>query len=686
MHLVLVDWIVIAASLAVSLWLGLRKARKAGASADEFFLSGRSLTWWMAGTSMVATSFAADTPLLISGWVRDGGLWKNWAWWCFSLSGMLSVFLFSRWWRRGGIMTKAEIVELRYGGASASVLRGTLGVLHAVWTNTIILSWVLLAGLKIVDVLLGVNQVAALVISCLIALTYSTLCGLWGVVFTNLFRFALAMTGAITLGVLAWRAVGGGDGVLAAAAAGTALTPDTLRFFPAHGPGTVFDASFWTAPLATVAVYLGVSWWAAENVDGASAAVQLISAAKDERHGLLGMLWFNIAHYALRPWPWIMVGLASLILVPAIEVRAPVAGTVTSVNATEIVLRPDAVAPTSAAQDGGAAGAARGDAATSSEPALAGTAPAEPALLTVPLATPADGDGWKAQPRKDLHVDRHVQAGQIVARADPERAYLVMMIRYLPAGLLGLVVASLLAAFTSTVDTHINLAASFFVNDVYRRFLRKRASPKHYVAVGRVATVTVMAMAGLVAYYSDSIAELFLFFLAFLSGVGPVYMLRWMWWRVRASTELTAMLSSAVATLTLSFWRTEWHLGPFSVGGALTNEGRLLLVVGFSLSCSLLSMLFTRGPDPASLLPFYRRVRPMGAWGPVAALATDVVRPRELLPVVVGSLGGLATILGLMFGTGFLLLQRHEAAMAAGACATVGIPTVLWALRRLPTP
>jgi solute:Na+ symporter, SSS family len=649
MHLAPLDWIVIALSIVLTFWIGARYTRRAGQSVDEYFLSGRTLPWWLAGTSMVATSFAADTPLLISGLVRDGGIWRNWTWWCYALSGMFATFLFARWWRRGGVMTKAELVELRYGGPQARVLRGTLGVLHAGWTNTIILCWVLLAAVKIMDVLFGVDKYWALAISCSVAVLYSTLSGLWGVVVTDVFQFALAMAGSIALAVLAWSAAGGSDGILLAAAQGAPFTSDTLRFLPAPGPGGFTDLSFWTVPMATIAVYLGVGWWAVENVDGASAAVQRICASKDERHGLLATLWFNVAHYALRPWPWIMVGLASLVLVPSIEVHAPVAGLVVAASADEIVLEP--------------AGSPK---------------------ITVPLHAGDETREWRAQLQKDVTVGKAVQTDQLLARTDPERAYVVMMVRYLPVGLLGLVIASLLAAFMSTVDTHINLAASFFVNDVYRRFLKRDESARHYVLVARLASLGVMAVAGAFALRAESIKELFLFFIAFLSGVGPVYVLRWLWWRVRASTELTAMLSSAGATLLLSFADFDWPAGPLTPGGELGAEARLLLVVGFSLLCSLASMALTAAPDPASLVPFYRRVRPWGAWGPVAALAPDVIRPPEVLAVTAGVAGGLAATLGLMFAIGFALLQRPGDAALAGAVAAAGACAVAFALRRLP--
>jgi hypothetical protein len=327
-----IDWTLIAGYVVFALAVGVVYARRAGKDVDEYFLSGRSLPWWIAGTSMVATSFAADTPLVITGWVRDHGIWKNWVWWCYCGGGMLSVFLFARGWRRGGVMTKAELAELRYGGEAAAVLRGILGFMHAGVTNTITLCWVLLAAKKIMEVLLGIDGNLALVLGCAIALVYSLMAGFWGVVVTDLVQFVMAMVGAVALAWLAWAGVGGTDAVLAAAARGAPFTDNTLRFLPETGPGGPFDASFWTIPLAALAVYLGVSWWAAENVDGSGTAVQRIAASKDEREGVLAVMWYNVTHYAMRPWPWILVALASLVALPPLTVTAPAAGEVVSVT------------------------------------------------------------------------------------------------------------------------------------------------------------------------------------------------------------------------------------------------------------------------------------------------------------------------------------------------------------------
>ena len=637
MRLATLDWVVIAVYCVTIVSVGLIYARRGGSSVDEFFLSGRSLPWFLTGTSIVASSFSCDTPLVVSGWVRDYGLWKNWVWWCFLVSGILGVFLFARWWRRGGVMTKAELAELRYGVRDGRVLRGVLGVFHSCITNTIILCWVLLAAAKILDVLMGVDKLTGLFLASALALTYSLASGLWGVVVTDVPKFWLAMTGSIVLAVAAWNKVGGSAGVIAAAATNGVFPHEALSFLPASG-----TAGFWTVPLAAVCVYLGVSWWAAENVDGGGVAVQRIAASRDERHGMLAMLWFNFAHYALRPWPWILVALASLVLVPPVSVTSPVDGVVTSVGPDAIVVGDE----------------------------------------RVPLNLTGTSNDWRPEPL--VQPGAQVVAGAVLARTDSERAYVTMMGRYLPAGLLGLAIVGLMAAFMSTVDTHINVAASFFVNDVWRRFVRPDATSSHHVLVGRLASVGVMIMSGLLAWRAHSIGDLFLFFLAFLGGVGPVYLLRWVWWRIRAPHEIVAMLASAATTLALTFlWKDGWPAGPLAPGGTLAPEGRLCLVVAVSLAAVLLATPFLKRPDPAELLEFYRRVRPVGWWGPVAALAPDVVRPPELLSIATGVIGGLACIWGAMLATGLWLLDRGNEAAVAGVIAAVGTVGVWWALRKL---
>ena len=645
MALTALDWAIVAGYVVFALAVGVIFAKRAGKDVDEFFLSGRSLPWWMAGTSMVATTFAADTPLVITGWVREHGIWMNWLWWCYAIGGVLTVFLFARYWRRGRVMTTAELAELRYGGCGAKALRGCLGLYHSVIGNTLVLCWVLLAASKIMDVLFGVDKATALVMACALAMVYSLLAGFWGVVLTDLLQFAMAMVGSIALAWLSWSAVGGTEFIVSAIENG-AGKPGTLDFAPSPGAVSPTDPGFWTTSFAAFAVYLGVAWWAKDGVDGGGVVVQRISASRDEREGVLAALWFQIANYALRPWPWILVALASLIALPAIEVRSPIDGRVVSYAEGVATIEPGAVG------DGGE---------------------------RVRVRWETEGD-WVPQPAPELVSGKleTVEAGAVLAVTDSERAYPVMMARYLPAGLLGLVVASLLAAFMSTIDTHVNLAASFFVNDVYRRFLAPDHDARHYVTAARVSSVLVLALGALLAYGSSSISDLFKLFIALLAGVGPVYLARWFWWRVRASTEITAMVASFAAATFATYVDVEWKLGVLSPEGKLENEGRLCVVVLFAAACAGLSMLVAQRPDPATLVPFYRRVRPIGWWGPVAALAPDARPPSEGRALLVGFLGGLAATYGALFGLGWALLGQGARAAVAGALALVGA----WLVRR----
>ncbi len=643
MHLALLDWLIVGAYAVFALAVGLRLSRRAGSSVDEFFVSGRTLPWWMAGTSMVATTFAVDTPLVITGWVRDYGIWKNWLWWCFAVSSLLGVFVFARLWRRSGALTKAELAELRYGGPGAKALRGTLGFLHAGVTNAIILCWVLLAAAKVADVLFEIDKAWALAIGCALALSYSLLAGFWGVVLTDLVQFTMAMVGSVALAFLSWRAIGGLGGLVESGALG----PDTLSFLPQPGVGGPLEIAFWTTPVAILAVNLGIGWWATEWVDGDSVVVQRVLASKDDRQGSLAVLWYAVAHYGLRPWPWILVALASLVILPSLRVDSPVAGVVQQVEAERVVIAPE----------GGG----------------------EPVELS--LRPPGSEADWHPLPAAELAPGQELGLGQSVARTDSERAYVVMMLRFLPVGLLGLVVASLVAAFMSTIDTHVNLASSFFVNDLYRRFLKPEASEGHYVLVARLAGLAILGLAAFFAYAAESISDLFTFLLAFLGGVGPVYVLRWLWWRVRASTEIVAMVASAASTVLLTSLDLHWRLGPLSPGGELLHEARLLLVVAISMLAALVSMALTRDPDPRSLVPFYEKVRPVGWWGPVRAVATRAGDGGVPQRPVAGIVSGLALIYGTLFGLGHWLLGSSAWAMAGAFAALLGAMGVARALQ-----
>ena len=727
MNLHTIDWCVIAAYALFAIGVGVYFSRRAGKNAEEFFLSGRTLPWWITGTSMVATTFAADTPLLITGWVRDKGIWMNWQWWCFAVGGMLTVFIFARYWRRGEVMTSAELSELRYGGREAGVLRGFLGVAHAGILNTIVLCWVLLAAGKIMGVVFDFDMRTALVIASVLSLSYSLLAGFWGVVITDIVQFAMAMTGAVCFAFIAWNAVGGLTEIETTVAALGESGRDILRLVPRAGEGGFTDASFWTVPIAAFAVFLGVSWWATYGIDGGPVVIQRISASRTPRDGLLGALWYNVANYALRPWPWIAVGLASLVVLPSVSIDAPVAGRVTAFTTSERIEfvrvheegqnEPTEISgPYIALPSEGNLAIPKPESpkleyalrySTFAKPdstlsvltkAVVRTDPIGTITITsadgtdhiLPLAALANWELGAPDIPNDL-LGRTVSVGDTFVKTDSERAYVVMMMKYLPVGLLGLVVASLLAAFMSTIDTHVNLAASFYVNDIHRRFFFPDASGAHLVLAGRLASVVVLTLGALLAAASDSIANLFTFFLSFLGGLGPVYLLRWLWWRVSALTEIAAMVASILTTIVVSWpWlqttlfgsEIVWQLGPLSPGGVLSGEGRILVVIAISGTASLIT-LFAKRPDPAKLVPFYEKVRPIGAWGPVRALTDARSEPGEATSAIIGVVSGLALTYSMMFGIGFIMLGRTTGFMVCLVITLGSAVGVIHACRKL---
>ncbi len=649
------DLLILGVYVAFAISVGVFMRQRASQTAETFFLAGRKLPWWVVGTSMVATSFAADTPLVITGWVRDSGIWQNWLWWCFAVGGMLTVFLFSRYWRRLGVMTQAEFAELRYGGREASALRATLGVFHAFLTNPIVLCWVLLAAVKISDVLFDIDKVTALGICCAICLSYSLMSGFWGVAITDLVQFVLAMTGAIALATITWNEVGGLEVVLQQIGSLGDQGQRILDFFPS--PGDPLDKGFWTVPLAACAVYLGVSWWATYGVDGGPVVVQRIAASRSPAHGSVGVLWYSIAHYALRPWLWVAVALASLVVVPHVEFSSPASGTIHQIDDIE---------------DG------------SGQIITVMKSDGQTESLTI-----ESPEGWVGvQPLLRVKVGDEVPPDRVVASTDSEKAYVVMMVRYLPAGLLGLVVASLLAAFMSTIDTHVNLAASYYVNDIHRRFISPNEEPGKYVTIARIASVFILLEGALLASFSSSISDLFTFFLAFLGGVGPIYMLRWLWWRVTAWTEIAAMLTSSLSTTVITFFFSKgWPDTPLTPvgdgiaaaqeGGVMSPEGRIIIVATLSTAVALIVTYLRKSPDPERLVPFYEKVRPAGAWGPVQALSKEVPVNHEGLKIFAGVVGGLSLVWGLTMGLGALLLAKPWSATSLGLA---GVGAVIVAL------
>lgn len=654
------DWLIIVVFLLGAVAAGLWGARRAGSTTENFFLSGRSLPWWLMGTSLVSTSFSSDTPLVVTGWTRDGGVAGNWRWWGYLVGTLLVVVLFSRLWRRSGVLTDVEFIELRYSGLPATVLRGFKALYQVTFVHCLVLGWVFLSMQKLLGTVLGLGSEPLVTLggvaitpawlslgACvLLTFIYCEASGLWGVVLTDFVQFPVAMAGAITLAVCVVGHFGGLQPLVERVAEVDASKLSTLPQDIGRLGGPPSD---WSAPLWEFVVMCGLLWCANKNADGGGLVIQRILAAKDERHSLWGTLWFAVAHFALRPWPWILVALATLVLLPPVRVVAPASGTVLAVDAARVVLQP----------------------AGGGEP------------LEVPL--PDTGhDDFRVLPR--VAPGSVVAAHAVLAATDEEQAYPAIMRRFLPVGLLGLMVASFLAAFMSAVDSHVNIAGSYLVNDVYRRFLKPAAPEAHYVRAARWVTPLVVVTALAFAMTAESVRGLFNTFTTLFGGVGLAYVLRWTWWRVNAWSEVTVLATSVAMTLAVDVWPGAFaDLLPAGLvaGGVPTVSGRVLLVFVASLVLVLPVTLLTPPVDREHLARFVARVRPIGAWGAVA-------RPEDWQPatarlwisLLAAWAGGIAAVVSLIFLQAALFLRGGEGAWWWGAASAAGL---LLFLRTLPS-
>ncbi len=521
---------------------------------------------------MVATTFSTDTPNLVADIVRRDGVLGNWTWWAFLLSGMLTVFLYAKLWRRSGVATDVEFYELRYSGKTAAFLRVFRGVYLGLVFNVLIMAAVSLAAVKIGSVMFGWRPVQTLVLAASVTLVYSALGGLQGVLLTDLVQFSMAMVGSVaaTVYIVRLPEVGGLSGMLAHEA-----VQQRTAFWPS------FEAMSWVDLAPVFLIPLLVQWWAAyypgSEPGGGGYLVQRMLSAKNESHALGATLLFNLLHYGLRPWPWIVVALASLIVFPdlgAIQERFP--------HVAADVVRND-------------------------------------------LAYPA-------------------------------------MLTFLPPGLLGLVVTSLAAAYMSTMSTSLNWGSSILVGDVYRRFLRPAASETQLVWAGRWFTVLLMVLACGVSLTIESALGVFQILLQIGAGTGLLFLLRWFWWRINAATELAAMVASFSVALAMP-----------AIGSGLDAWEQLVIGVALTTACWLPFAYLGAPTDEATLLSFYRKVRPTGpGWTDVARKAGTEGAPDRavsLTPPLVASLLGSIAIYALMFSTGFVLYGEVVHALAAALVA-----------------
>ncbi len=591
-----IDLTIVVAYILLTFAIGLYFSRRASRSTEEFFVSGRSLPWWIVGTSMVATTFAADTPLVVSGLTAKGGIFNNWAWLWFGFSGVCGAFLFARLWNRTGVTTDAEFIELRYDGRAATALRCYKALWFGLFQNVLVIAWVMRAMAKIFvtvtgwetdETILGLDAEKAVVLFLfLLTVFYTILSGLWGVVATDVVQFCIAMAGSIYLAVAAWNKVGGLD-KLEQKISDHNFEFETDQLFRIIPEATVGEGVF--TPFTQFLVFVFVIWWAHSSIDGQGYIAQRLLAAKNERHAALAYLWFAIAHIALRPWPWIVVGLCGMAFFGPID--------------------------------------------------------------------------------------------------DPETLYPMVMRDVLPVGIFGVMFASFLAAFMSTVDTQLNWGASVLVTDVYRRFIRRRSTEKEYVLASRLC-IAALALAGAAAsFLVDDISVAWMLVFAVTAGVGSVYITRWYWWRINAWSEITAFTTALVCTLFFKWltdgfnWLSEGSTPePLCAGNPLfAFPYSAALTVLISIPIWITVTLLTRPVSEPHLIRFYKKVRPGGpGWKRISRHVAGSEKDGPGMIVAAKIVLGITALYTFLIGIGKVILG--DSSLGIGLL-TVGVLAALFLSR-----
>ncbi|WP_421803604.1 sodium:solute symporter family protein [Flagellimonas sp.] len=576
MKLELLDYIIIFGFFAIVLFIGIYVSKKSGKNTAEYFLSGRSMPWWLLGFSMVATTFSTDTPNLVTDFVRTDGVSGNWGWWAFLLTGLLTVFVYAKLWRKSNVATDMEFYDLRYGGKPAHFLRGFRSLYLGVVFNVMAMSAVTLAAIKIGQVMLGLEPIETVLLGGTITVIFSAVGGFRGVVYTDFLLFFVAMGGAIGAAVylVNMPEVGGLDNILA-----NAQVQEKMSILP--------DFSNTEALIGLLIIPLAVQWWSAwypgGEPGGGGYIAQRMLAAKNENHAIGATFFFNILHYALRPWPWILVALASIVVFPDLE--------------------------------------------------------------SIQQAFP--------------NVPENILKNDLAYSA---------MLTMLPTGLLGLVMASLGAAYMSTISTHLNWGSSYIVNDFYKQQVNKDASEKELVNVGRISTVVLMVLSSLFALELNNATQLFDIIIMFGAGTGLIFLLRWFWWRINAWSEIVAMFSSGI--ISIIFWQLEEPLF-LAEGAPFPAWSKFPLVVLITTILWLATTFLTKPEDNKVLYRFYKITKPGGpGWNKVheAAKADGVTLedenakwsvPSGVLAMIVGCI----LVYGCLFATGNWIYGNYPLAL-----------------------
>jgi solute:Na+ symporter, SSS family len=558
MRITTFDWVIVVVSIVISFIPAILLAKRAGTSTAEFFTSGRAAPWWLVGVSMVATTFSTDTPNLVTNLVRNQGVANNWQWWAFLLTGMATVFFYARLWRRSGVLTDLEFYEIRYSGATAKFVRGFRSIYLGLFFNCVIMASVNLAAAKIANVMLGWPMGKTLVICALLNIAFAATSGLWGVLVTDFIQFGIAMTGSFAAAYYALKQpeIGGIAGLIDKIPAGT------LNLVPDFGD--------WSLTLTVLIIPLTVQWWSVwypgAEPGGGSYIAQRMLASKSERDAVAGTLFFNFAHYALRPWPWIIVALSSMIIYPQLA------------------------------------------------------------------------DIQRTFPYVDPNMIGH------------DMAYSAML-KFLPPGVMGLMIAGLLAAYVSTLSTHLNWGTSYLVHDFYRRFINSNADEKHYVAVGRVVTALLMVLAAALTFVLETAQGNFALLLSIGAGTGLLYLLRWFWWRINAWSEISAMASSFLVAVGFFVAR--------KMGSTIPEHVSLLITVATTTIVWVAVTLMTKPTSRETLVSFYTLVRPAGpGWKSIRAETGLAASPDSLPMSLLGWVLGCTFVYAALFGAGSFLYGK----------------------------
>ena len=566
MSLSTLDLLIIVFFFGISLFIGFLVSKKAGKDSSQFFLSGKNMPWWLLGVSMVATTFSTDTPNLVTDIVRSNGVSGNWVWWAFLLTGLLTVFVYAKLWRKSNVNTDLEFYELRYGGPAAIFLRKFRAIYLGVIFNVITMASVTLAAIKIGGVMLNLDPWQTVVGAGLVTMIFSALGGFKGVVYTDLILFFVAMVGSIGAAyyLINLPEIGGLNNLIS-----NETISKKISIIPDLSDTNVLITLF----IIPLAVQWWSSWYPGAEPGGGGYIAQRMLASKNENHAIAATFFFNIMHYALRPWPWILVALASLVIFPDLD--------------------------------------------------------------SIKSAFPNIGDD----------------------KIGNDLAYSAML-TLLPSGLLGLVLASLISAYMSTISTQLNWGSSYIVYDYYKQQINPDASEKKLVAVGRISTILLMVLSAILALLLQNALQLFNILLVFGAGTGLIFILRWFWWRINAWSEITAMFASGIISILLKLT----PLGPFlfnSDNGLFEDYMEYPFVVIVTTCIWLIVTFITKPESDKVLINFYSKIRPGGPGWNKVLIKSNITKEKSenkalidgLYAMVIGSV----LIYSIMFSTGYFL-------------------------------